>query len=301
MAIDALLIAARFVHLFAASLLFGAACFPLYAVSRSTSEADKLPAWLPPVLSAAAVVSLFSGVAWLLLLAAQNSANIADLGEAIVSIVPEANYGWVWPFRLALAASLLVLLPGRHGSTRRLLPLIAASLVLLASLALTGNPANNQGETGFQHRLVDAIHLVASGVWIGALAIFALLAIRSVTYLRDDEVQMFRDSLSRFSEVGTIAVAVLTFSGMLNPAFFLSSLRTPYGQLLAVKIAFFVAMLGLAALNRFWLTPRLAAAVDSAGQGTALRALRISIVLEAALGVLVFALVAWVGTLQPPT
>ena len=78
-------------------------------------------------------------------------------------------------------------------------------------------------------------------------------------------------------------------------------LTTPYGQLLSVKLVVFLAMLGLAAANRFHLTPRLGRALAGASPSPlAIAALRQSLVLETALSIIVVALVAWFGTLAPP-
>ena len=303
MAIDTLLILSRFVHVFAASLLFGAACFPFYGFSRETTDSDELPSWLRPLLISAAACTLASSVVWFLVLAADSAGTLLRVtDDAIVAPVLATNFGWVWPSRFLVGTGLLLLLMSKGAGTGRSKTVLVGSAILLASIALNGNAGSNEGPTGFQHRLMDAVHLLASGIWVGALVIFAILAIHSGRrQRRDDDVRRFRDSLSKFSEVGTVTVVILTFSGMLNPAFFLSSLRTAYGQLLLVKIAIFATMLGLAALNRFWLTPRLAAALDSVGQAKALRALRASIVAESALAVLVLALVAWLSTLSPPT
>jgi len=45
---------------------------------------------------------------------------------------------------------------------------------------------------------------------------------------------------------------------------------TDYGWLLLAKVALFVTMVGIAAINRLWLTPRLALTVTSPRRGEAL-------------------------------
>ena len=101
--------------------------------------------------------------------------------------------------------------------------------------------------------------------------------------------------------MGTLVVASLTLSGMVNPGFFSSSLASAYGQLLLAKLVVFVMMLGLAGANRYWLTPRLSATLKTGGHlRTAIWALRASILMETTLGVLVLAMVAWLGVLPPP-
>ena len=62
-----------------------------------------------------------------------------------------------------------------------------------------------------------------------------------------------------------------------------------------LKLAVFAAMLGFAAVNRFWLTPRLAGSPDVA----ALRQLIRNSVIEIVLGFVIFAIVGVLGTLHP--
>ena len=61
-------------------------------------------------------------------------------------------------------------------------------------------------------------------------------------------------------------------------------------------------MLVLAGANRFFLTPRLSATLSGlGGLKTAITALRVSILVETALGVIVLAMVGWLGVLSPPS
>jgi putative copper resistance protein D len=75
---------------------------------------------------------------------------------------------------------------------------------------------------------------------------------------------------------------------------------TLYGQLFILKMVLFVAMLGLASLNRFRLTPTFERAIDGADHRGALGALRLSLVVETACILMILGLVAWLGTLAPP-
>jgi copper resistance protein D len=274
------LVLARFVHFLALSVLLGGAVFPFYGLAGADAGRHR---WLWTLLIGSAVLSWASGLLWFALM------------------LPDPEFLWIWLFRLLLATVLVLVLLGKHATGRRLQAVIIGSLVLLASIALTGNSGSNEGTTGFQHRLADAVHLVASGVWIGALVVFSRLMTMSVSNDREDYLRSVHDALERFSGVGTLVVASLTLSGMINPGFFTSSLESAYGQLLLAKLVVFVMMLGLAGANRYVLTPRLSAALKLGGRlHTAIWALRVSILMEAALGVLVLAMVAWLGVLPPP-
>lgn len=109
-----------------------------------------------------------------------------------------------------------------------------------------------------------------------------------------------------FGTVGAIAVAALVVTGLVNAWLLVGPDRvaalgtTPYGQLLLAKLAMFAVMLGLAALNRFRLTPRFEASIAAADHRSAIGALRQSLAVETICIVVILALVAWLGTLEPP-
>jgi putative copper resistance protein D len=101
-------------------------------------------------------------------------------------------------------------------------------------------------------------------------------------------------------------VALLVLTGLVNswflvgPAHLGALLTSAYGLLLGAKILVFAGMLGLAAINRFRLTPGLGAALAGAPPQAILAALRRSLLLETAAAIAVLALVSLLGTLAPP-
>jgi hypothetical protein len=76
-------------------------------------------------------------------------------------------------------------------------------------------------------------------------------------------------------------------------------LGTDYGRLVVLKIALFLLMVGLAAVNRLRLTPRLGGDPGAAGVARAARQLRRNAAIEASLGAIVIAVVAVLGVLPP--
>jgi putative copper resistance protein D len=76
-------------------------------------------------------------------------------------------------------------------------------------------------------------------------------------------------------------------------------LVTEYGRLLLLKIALFAVMLVVAAVNRFWLTPRLASPRGSEPKPDVLRRLTRNSMIEIALALAIFAIVGVLGTLHP--
>ena len=88
-------------------------------------------------------------------------------------------------------------------------------------------------------------------------------------------------------------------TGVVNGSILVGSFRallaTDYGRLLLFKVALFAAMLAFAAMNRFWLTPRLAGGRPR----DAVRGLIRNCVIENALGLAIFAIVGVLGAIHP--
>jgi putative copper resistance protein D len=112
-------------------------------------------------------------------------------------------------------------------------------------------------------------------------------------------------TLRRFSTLAAWSVAVLVLSGALNTWFMTNGLQsflgTDYGDLVLVKIALLVVMLGFGAANRYWLTPQLLPTRVTLKRDTqALRLLCLSVSCEIVLGLVVIGVVAVLGQLPPP-
>lgn len=135
------------------------------------------------------------------------------------------------------------------------------------------------------------LHLLGLGFWIGILHPLHRLAGR--------DTQAAGALAAAFSRravwiVPAIAAAGITLFVMLtgDPV---AALGTPYGQLLAVKLALFALLLGLAAINKLRLTPALRTNVPRAGAH-----LRRSIRLEAVAILAILATTAALTTLYSP-
>lgn len=292
---------ARLIAFAAGAALFGAPLFLLYGLGPEGGARPSFQPWLIVCAALAVASALGALVAQTGVMAGDPAAGLDPstlrdvlTGEAFgASIVARAGAGFL-AFVLLLA-----LRPGRT--------LWAAATLLggvsLAALAWSGHGGADEGTAGVVHAGADVIHLLAAGVWLGALAGFlALLAERS---REAAQVAALQGALHRFSGVGSLVVAAIVASGLVNSWFLVGlnhlgdMLGSPWGWLLLVKLALFAGMLGFAALNRFRLTPNLAAALpgDAAPE---LRALSRSIALETATGVAILALVAVLGVLAPP-
>ncbi len=286
--LEAGLIASRFLHYAALLLLFGAALYPLYGGDKTAIATLRLR----PFLTAMAALALLSLLSWFLFAAAGMAGDIGAIANTSVlgAVLNTTDFGQLWSARLIVNLTLLIFL--LLGRTRFVLLLAA---LLLASLAGTGH-ALEPPQARSWHVASDAIHLLAAGAWLGGLWPLA----RALGTER--QPAQTAKTLLRFSMMGQGAVALLLVSGLINGRFLIGTpaglMASLYGALLAAKILLFAAMVSLAALNRFWIGPRLNAA-DARDRAAWLGRLRRHVVAEQLLGFAVLAIVAWLGTLNP--
>jgi putative copper resistance protein D len=289
------LIFVRGVHFAATLLACGTVGFiGLVAEPAAKSSLDFWRARLTLLTWLALAVAVLSGVAWLVLLAANIlDASIADVclhGDAW-PVLFDTRFGLVWCARLVLALLLALLMLFPAGKNLQL----AIATALVALPALVGHAGATPGIAGDFHLLSDMAHLLAAAAWLGGLPafLFVLMWARSEPGWSDFIVSMTR----RFSIVGILSVATLLASGLVNSWNLLSGPRdllvTDYGRLIALKIGIFIAMISIAAVNRFYLTPQLP-------QRAAMRALKRNSLAEISLGLCVLVLVAILGT-RPPS
>jgi putative copper resistance protein D len=302
-----MLTVARLLQFGAAAVLFGTPAFYIHGFPEASGRRC---AWPRLILLTAAALSLASGVAWIMIQTAVMTGAARDALDpsAIASVLTQSHFGRVWAIRLGLMFVILVTLVLAPAARPRMLWTGTAVLgaALLASLALTGHGAADDGVAGAIHLLADGLHLLAAGAWLGALAALIVMLIRAARTATLAEAATARASLERFSGVGSTVVATLLLTGLVNSWFLVGPthadalLASLYGQLLLLKIGLFVGMLALAAANRFQLTPRLARAFRPDSIADALAALRVSLIAETTLGVLVLVAVSWLGMLEPP-
>ncbi len=183
---------------------------------------------------------------------------------------------------------------------------MAASALAIATLAWTGHGAMDEGTLGWVHLSADILHLIAAGIWVGALVGLVLLVARPVARVDAAHLMLTHRALHGFGAVGTIVVGTIVVTGLVNTWLLVGIANVPnlpatlYGQLLIAKLVLFAAMLGLAALNRFRLTPVFERSVAADDHAAALATLRGSLCVETACVIAILALVAWLGTLAPP-
>jgi copper transport protein len=151
----------------------------------------------------------------------------------------------------AMAAGLVARAATSAGLARTLSALALAGVGL--SLATTGHASTAPPQ--WLNRPMVFLHGAGVAYWTGALVPLVAMVWRPTAALLP--------VLNRFSRVAVPVVGVLVLTGLVLAIVQLESFRalieTRYGIILSIKLVLVVVLLGLAALNRFRLTPLLAA------------------------------------------
>jgi putative copper resistance protein D len=142
------------------------------------------------------------------------------------------------------------------------------------------------------------------GLWLGALVPLFFVLGGARTQPGNTWQAFAAIATRRFSTLGIVAMATLLVTGAINAWFLVGSvdalMGTGYGQLVLAKLGLFVAIVLIAAVNRFWLTPGLQPG-DSAAQRTVLPSLWRNVMLEMAFGAAALGVAAVLGTTPPPS
>jgi copper resistance protein D len=303
--VDALGVAIRFALYLDLMVAFGLAAFGVLSL-RGAERSTVLP--LRSVIIGAGVLGIVLSVLGLLAMAAAMAGLplTAVDSETVTMLVNETAAGAAWLVRMAaLAIGVVAQIVGWRRPGLALSVTALAGGIAIATLAWTGHGAMDEGAIGWLHLGADIAHLIAAGVWIGALLGLSTLVMRRAARIDDAHLALSRRALAGFSTTGTVVVAVIVISGLINswllvgPAGIRVIGDSLYGQLLVAKIMVFLAMVVLASVNRYLLTPTLGQAVGPGDRAAAVDALRRSLGVETACAVAVLALVAWLGTLEP--
>lgn len=297
-------VSVRFALYLDLTALFGLPLFGLYALRREEISSG-IGSRYVAISSALAAVGIGLSLANIAVMAKAmtGASEYAELQSHVFEmIVTGTDFGAAWAVRLvALVLCLLVALFARRWPALQIGVLAAAGGVALSTLAWGGHGAMDDGVRRYIHLASDIGHLAAAGAWVGALIAFVLLARAAST---PETVALLSRTSNGFAQVGTIVVATLTVTGVINYLLIVGLTLpelslTSYGGLLAIKLGLFGTMLALAATNRYFLSPQLEHAVKSGNHAAAVRTFRRSLIFETSAATLILALVASLGILSP--
>lgn len=252
----------------------------------------------------------------------------AALDRTIVGEVLDTRFGTVWGARLVAWAALGVALfalrrtvsvpalrPAQLGATglALLAPArawrVALVLIPLAFLAVSPALAGHASTQSPQLLLVptDVIHVVAMSVWLAGLALIVFaLPVATGRLESDDRSRLLAATLTRFSPIALAAVAALLTSGLVQSFVHVRSLDnvvgTAFGRAALIKLCLLLALIGLGAINRRRVIPRLRQIAAGGGPPAAAgRLLRRTVRAEVALIVVVLGVTAALVSYAPPT
>ncbi len=302
------LVYARAVHFAATILTAGTVLFgslvaePAFrtapvALGLTIARFRRRSAWL---LSTSLVAAVLSGAAWLTFLAAEIldvSATEVWRNGGVWTVIAQTRFGEITVARLVLAVLLaLSSLPAASLTPARARFSAILAVGLLIGPAWIGHAGATPGAAGQFPLIADVFHLLAAGAWLGGLPPLAMLLVAALRAEKPGVSGVVTTAVHRFSLLGMASVALLLASGIVNSWYDIGSIGavfgTTYGQLVLVKVALFTAMVSIAAVNRFRLTPRLAAS-------NTMRQLRRNAWTETVLGLAAVLVVGVLGVMDP--
>jgi copper resistance protein D len=310
------LIYARAIHFATTMLVAGVVLFAIFVAApawRGAAGNDAVAIKVRIRLAVIAWIGLalaaIAGVAWLVLTAAGMSGlpTAQVFGDSVLwTVLSQTTFGRTWLVRFAIACALAATLPALLSPRDRQSPRLEITAAILAgafagAIAWSGHAAGGLGDEAIVHPAADVLHLIAAAAWVGAL--LPLIVLLAAAGTNDASLAMARTATTRFSMLGIVSVGTLLVTGIVNTYYLAGSvaalLHTDYGRLLLIKIALFLAMVAIATVNRFRLTPQLLQHANIAASRNALRQLRRNAAIETTAGATIIAIVAVLGTMPP--
>ncbi|MDQ4096041.1 MAG: CopD family protein [Actinomycetota bacterium] len=234
--------------------------------------------------------------------------GLADgvVGTEDLTDVLSSSFGRWHLVRLPLVVALAVMLVGkvrasslasddRARAPRRLWwgSWIALAVCLLATSSFSGHAAVSSPRP--LALLNDVVHLASGALWFSGIVVLAAVlpdAARALDAPR--RLSFVAPIVARFSWVALVSIGVVALTGTFNSFFNLEQPRdlvdSGYGRLLASKIAAFLAIVVLGAINHFYVRRRLTRAAEQEQSPTAQGLFKKTIATELALALLLMGL-----------
>lgn len=271
--------------LFGTLLFWAAVAWP----AAPAGDGGLLRERLVRLVRAALALNIAAAAAWLPVQAAGMGAGYTGDVRAFLHHVPfiaaNTSFGQALILRTVLAAIAVVV----AGGLQRRYRVAAAAAIAGASVALQARLGHALAADDPLLLASVALHVLAAGAWLGGLVPLAL----TIAAWPDAAARVAR----RFSWLGLVAVAVLLGTAIVQSPALVGDVGgwfgTAYGIVAQWKTLGLLLLLALALLNRFILTPKLAAGERG------VRPFVISVTVETLVGLVVVALGVWLATLPP--
>jgi len=288
-------------------LVFGTSVFDRVVIHRRVS-AETFRCWRrmsARLIWPALVIAGLSGIVWFLLVAmAMSDLPLKEAMQLRILrlVLGHTQFGRLWRLRMFIWIAIVLVTAAIHHKSKFaanspaiwLLAFLGAAL--LGSLAWSGH--GRDGNSPDLHLTADVVHLTAAAAWPTGLLPFSLILFSLRKRAGDDDFADLIIITRRFSLMSLISVGLLAGTGIANCCFLLGSARsltsTSYGHVLCAKIAIFLAMVALGAVNLLYLKPRLASSKSEvAGK------LQMTVGAELIFAIGVVVVLSLLGTLPP--
>jgi copper transport protein len=234
-----------------------------------------------------------AGAGAVLMLIAQSGNSGGSIGEWLGTRV-----GRVWLGRVATLIAIGVLIDDIAATARgQRFGAIVSIWLPLQLLFLTTLTSHSAAITQppFVPFVIDFIHLIATSIWVGGLAMLAFVVPRVARTLGDeDRSWLWLRTVLNFSTLAAVAVGALLVTGsylsFLHIGSWTALIGTAYGRVLLLKVALVGVVMLIGGYNLLVIKPQLDRAIDHPEAGPQVqRRFRRTVLIEATVGVLVLA------------
>ena len=166
------------------------------------------------------------------------------------------TFGTTWLIRMIITIIIIglwFLMEKKNKiSIKEQIPLLVASLILIATTTMMGHGASTELEAPW---ILDYAHNLLSSIWIGGVIFFAFVALPTITKTDNSTKEKIVLSLiPRFSGLFIIAIGILIITGPTLLWFLddnVTSLTdSTYGKLILIKIGIAATMIALGGFNQ---------------------------------------------------
>lgn len=302
---DWLFPALRFGHYVALLGLFGAMAWRTLALRHLAAGGDHR--LRPPVVTAAIAAPLLSLGGMLAGIAAMMGQTLTDLdSETVWAMLSTTPTGWAFGMRMALLLAAMAAVIRAWSSPAGTIAIAACYALALLTLGWSGHAAASEGLVGLAHRANNGVHLVAAGLWFGAIGGFVASTIDAHRRRDHATARRLLVAMHDFRALGIAIVAIMAVTGAINAHLVfgiensVAVLAGSYGWLLAGKTALVVLMLTCARHNAATARNRMATGDAAAPDDAALLPrVRASLVMELALAIAILGITAVLGLGSP--